>query len=265
MRNSYQTDGIVDVNNILPKICPACGSKTSFDGIHLMCTNKNCHGKVAKQMSVAVKILDIHGVGEKTISRFAKKFGNFYEAMRWVLTEPDSLDELGFKIGSRSHQLFINAFKNIKSLTYEQVIQMLGYENVGKKLSIQLSREHAGLDYDYSHLEKALVSRLRSPEISDYIKEVVKGLEDLGISIDRPKDESQNGTSIGVCLTGSPKASGYATKKEFLETYPQLVEVSLSDKLCKYLVTDSLQSSSSKMKTAQKKGIEIKTYDDFKN
>lgn len=244
--------------------CPACGSDTEVaDQIHLMCTNEYCEGKIAKQMSVAVKVLDIHGVGEKTISKFAKKFGNFFESMKWILTQPDALGEFGFEIGSRSHQNFINAFKNIKSLTYEQVIQMLGYENVGKKLSIQLSRDHAGLDYDYSHLEKALVAKLRSPEVSNYIKEVVKGLEDLGISIDRPKDESQNGTSIGVCLTGSPKGAGFATKKEFLDKFTHLFEVSLSDKNCKYLITDSLESTSSKMKTAQKKGIEIKTYKDF--
>ena len=172
--------------------------------------------------------------------------------------------EFGFEIGSKSHQNFVNAFKNIRSLTYEQVIQMLGYENVGKKLSVQLAREHAGLEYNYMHLEKALVAKLRSPEVSGYIKEVVKGLEDLGISIDRPKGETGNGTSVGVCLTGSPKDFGYATKAEFLAKFPNVKEVSLTDSSCKYLVTDSYQSTSSKMKTAEKKGIKILTYGDFK-
>jgi len=249
---------------VLPCQCPACGSKLTFDGIHLMCTNNMCEGKIAKQLASAISILDVKGVGEKTIEPFAKKFGDIYQVMKWVLSQPNALGEFGFEIGSKSHQNFVNAFKNIRSLTYEQVIQMLGYENVGKKLSVQLAREHAGLEYNYMHLEKALVAKLRSPEVSGYIKEVVKGLEDLGISIDRPKGETGNGTSVGVCLTGSPKDFGYATKAEFLAKFPNVKEVSLTDSSCKYLVTDSYQSTSSKMKTAEKKGIKILTYGDFK-
>lgn len=252
-------------SRFLPTVCQHCGSTLEYDNVHLSCPDEFCDGKIAKQLTSALRVLDIKGVGEKTIEPFAKAFSDMYDVITFVLTcENDpSMENFGIKLGSRSHELFVKAFKNIKSLTYEQVIQMIGYENVGKKLSTQLAREHAGLDYDYAHLERALVEKLRSPEISDYIKYVVSGLEALGISIDRPKEEKKSSDSYGVCMTGSPKSFGYATKAEFLSKFTNLYEVSLSDSNCKYLVTDDLFSTSSKMKTAQKKGIEIKTYGDF--
>jgi len=265
MKNLYQTGGIKDANNILPKTCPACKSKLEFDGIHLMCTYENCVGKIAKQLTSALVILDIKGIGEKTIEPFASDFSNIYDLIVAVRSArkyniPFSLEPYGIKDGSRSYELFVEAFMNIKSLNYEKVIQMLGYDNVGEKLSVQLSLEHAGLEYNYANLERALVSKLRSPEVSGYIKEVVEGLENLGITIDRPKKKEDTGLT-GVCMTGSPKAFGFSTKAEFLAKHPNLYEADLKDAL--FLVTDDLSSTSSKMKDAFKKGIKIKTYGDF--
>jgi hypothetical protein len=138
---------------------------------------------------------------------------------------------------------------------------MLGYDNVGDKISVQLAREHAGLDYNYANLERALVTKLRSPEVSGFIKEVVAGLESLGIEIDKPKEEVKG--TIYVCMTGSPKVFGFATKTDFISKFPMLKEVSISDKKCQYLITDDYNSDSNKMGVATKKGITIKTYGDF--
>jgi DNA ligase (NAD+) len=258
-----------DIKNILPQLCLSCSSPTTFDGIHLECSNNNCVGKIAKQLSGALKILEIQRVGEKTIEPFAKDFANMYELIKWARTEgetvSENIDNYGIKFGSRSHEIFIQAFKNIRSLSYPQVIQMLGYENVGDKLSTQLAREHAGLDFDYANLERALVAKLRDPEVSEYIKSVVSGLEVLGISVDRPKKAESNTDSVYVCMTGSPKTFGFKTKEDFITKFPNVVEVSITDKKCQFLITDSYTSSSNKMETANKKGITIKTYGDFKS
>lgn len=252
--------------DILPNTCPACGSEALYGGVHLSCSNKDCVGRIAKQLSYAVKILEIKGIGEKTIEPFAKDFKNMYELIVWVLgaaAATNEIEKYGIKWNSRSHELFVKAFFNIKSLTYTQVIQMLGYDNVGEKLSTQLAREHAGLDYDYANLERALVAKLRSPEVSGYIKKVVTVLESLGIMIDRPKAKVSSGT-IYVCMTGSPKVFGFATKADFISKFPMVEEVSISDKKCQYLITDDYNSTSNKMGVASKKGLKIFTYGDFK-
>lgn len=250
-------------DSIFPQVCPECHSLAYLESPHYYCSDENCHGKVAKQLSGALKILDIKRIGERTIKPFSRDFKNIYLLIKWVLSEGESMDieKYGIKPGSRSHEIFLDAFRNIKSLSYHKVIQMLGYENVGEKISTQLAREHSGLDYDYAHLERELVKKLRSEEESSFIKSVVSGLEDLGIKVDRPEREREN--NIFVCLTGSPKDSGWSTKGEFLSHLPGVKEVSLSDKKCQYLITDSYSSSSNKMKTAEKKGIIIKTYSDF--
>ena len=253
---------------ILPKTCLSCGSSTQFDGIHLMCINDGCIGKVIKQLAGALKVLDIQRVGEKTIEPFARDFKNMYELIKWARTTKGfsvpSIEEYGIKLNSRSHEIFIDAFNNIKSLSYSQVIQMLGYENVGDKISIQLAKEHVGLDYDYSNLERALVAKLRSPEVSDYIKEVVLGLEELGIIINKPQKIDINMKTIYVCMTGSP-APISKTKEEFISQFDNVEQVSVTDARCNYLITNSLDSMTSKMKNAEKKGVKIITYEDFVN
>lgn len=251
----------------LPTVCLHCNSTLEFDGIHLTCSNNDCVGKFAKKLASASTTLDLKNVGGKTLEPFAKDFKNMYELMVWVLKSgnTEKIEYYGIKYNSRSHEIFVNAFKNIKSLTYEQVIIILGYDNVGRKLSLQIAREHCGLTPDYSGLEKALVTMLHDRYVEAYIKTAVSTLESLGIIIDKPKLKINNNmeTTIYACLTGSPKDFGYKTKEEFTNKFSNIVEVSITDKKCQYLITDSYQSTSNKMKTAEKKGIIIKTYGDF--
>jgi hypothetical protein len=87
-------------------------------------------------------------------------------------------------------------------------------------------------------------------------------LESVGIDIERPVKIDEENT-LFVCLTGSPKKFGIKTKSVFLEKIGNAIEVKITDPKCKYLITDSLDSNTSKMKTAKKNGIEIKTYGDF--
>ena len=252
----------LDPDSVLPLKCPYCDADLEYDGIHLVCPNESCEGRIAKRLTVAVKVLDLDGIGDKTMEPFAKDFDNIYQVIMWVYEFGDTpqIERYGIKHGSRSQEIFVNAFKNIRSIPYWKVIQMLGFDNVGKKLSEQLAREYNGLDYNYSHLEKALVERMRSEEMVTHIKNIVSQLESLGIKIDKPKDDKSG--KIGIVMTGSPKKFGYSTKKDFLDAHPDLFETTFSDPLCQYLVTDSLTSSSSKMKKAKSKNLKIVTYDE---
>jgi len=171
-------------------------------------------------------------------------------------------EKYGIKRGSRSHEIFYDAFKNIRSLKYSQVILMMCYDGVGRKLSEQAAREYCGLKPDYTSMEKALVAKLQEPDIKAHIMNAVSELEKLGIVIDIPKDKVIDTTSIKVCMTGSPKEFGFKTKEEWIKQFPNVIETDIKD--AQYLITDSYTSKSSKMKTADKKGIKIVTYSDFK-
>jgi len=248
---------------VLPHQCPICKTQLIFDEIHLQCPNEECEGRVSKKLSTGAGILDLKGIAGERLKPFAADFSNMYELFKWVLENGDNVDieAYGIENNGRLHEIFANAFKNVKSLPYEKVVQLLGYDNVGRKITQQLAREHAGLDFSYASLERALVDKLHTPEVESYIKEAVSTLESLGVTIDRPQANKVDIFATGVCLTGSPKEFGFKTKAEFLAKYPNLYEVDLKD--ATYLVTDDLSSTSSKMENAKKKGIEIKTYGQF--
>jgi len=67
-------------------------------------------------------------------------------------------------------------------------------------------------------------------------------------------------------MTGSPKPYGFKTKEDFLKliTNNGYSHGDLNDK-CKILITDDINSNSSKMTKAKKLGVEILTYEDILN
>jgi hypothetical protein len=80
------------------------------------------------------------------------------------------------------------------------------------------------------------------------------------VKINTPKDTS---ALIGFEMTGSPSASGYAKKDEFVKYMQQYGFHHVGMKEAKILVTDDMNSSSSKMSAAEKKKMPIVTYADF--
>jgi len=251
---------------ILPHQCPECKSKLKLNGIHLICPNEKCTGKVARKLASAAAMLDLKGIAGKTLEPFAKDFNNIYDVMIWTLTkgDTDAIKHYGIKPDSRSHEIFVDAFRNIKSLSYAQVILMMGYDGVGIKLAEQAAKEYCGLEPDYKGHDKSLVRKLQDTYIITYILSAVDVLESLGVHVDKPEDKKDNIETTYICMTGSPKSFGYKTKSEFISQFENVEEVSLTDSRCNYLVTDDMNSTSSKMNTAKKKGIKIVTYKEFK-
>lgn len=255
---------MIDMNNtfiMLPDVCPACGHELEFDGIHLMCENTSCSGRLAKILASSLPIIGVKGVGSKGIAPFASDFDNILDVVVWVreFGKTEAIERYGLKLGTRSHEIFVNAFTTIKSLPYHKVIHAMGFAGVGKKISVQVANEMCGVDFDYARLERSLVDMMRSSTVSESIVEYVKELERVHIKVDRPVKPSAD--AVYVCLTGSPASAGYKTKSEFLSHYEgRIIETSLSDAKCNYLVTNDLNSTTGKMADAKKKGIAIVTY-----
>jgi DNA ligase (NAD+) len=247
----------------LPLNCPSCSSSLEFDGIHLTCPNQKCPGRVAKILSTALKTIGIKGTGGKTIAPFARSFYNIIDVIEYVRKKGREFDiaEYGFAVGGRAHDKFVTSFENIKSVSMSKIIQSMGYPNVGKKLSEQVANEMCGVECNYTGLERALVAFMQTDKVKNEILSAVAKLEAVGIKVDKPiVIDSSN--LIFVCMTGSPASAGFATKGEFLSSYGgRLVEVSVTDKRCNYLVTNDLNSKTSKMQNAMKKGVKIVTYD----
>ena len=157
---------------------------------------------------------------------------------------------------SKSSQNIIKSLEERKkTLTLPDVIQSIGYENCGEKNSLYLAKVVSGLNPDSKGIPTSIIEL---SEDNSFLYDVEKYMELLGL---KPLVE-ESSDKIPVILTGSPKECGYSTKADFLAKHPQFVETTKFDE-AKYLISDSLDSTSSKMEKAKKKGITIKTYLDF--
>ena len=231
-----------------------------------MCNNTRCSGRIAKQLASNVKFIDIKGIGPKTVEPFATDFEDLVDLIVWARTQGDSLyiEKYGIVNNSRSHEIFLNAFNNIKSLTYGQVIVLLSYNNVGLKLADLVSKMYNTGDADFSGHDRSIVEMFKGEDVKARINAKIEALVAVGVDVEVPVEKVVSADSLFVCMTGSPKPFGFATKKIFSELIgDKLNEVSISSKDCQYLITDDLNSKSSKMKNAEKKGIEIVTYGEF--
>lgn len=250
----------------IPTKCPICDTELKVDDIHLLCVNDKCPGKISKQISSNAKLIDIKNIGPKTFEKFSYDFEDLIDLMIWVKNYGQSKDieKYGIKHNSRSHEIFLNSFNNIKSLTYPQFIVLLGYNNVGLKLAEQISKMYNDMDPDFTGHDRSLVDFFNSHSVRNNVQRKLTKLVESGINIEIPIKQEKSSDTINVCMTGSPKKFGYATKKVFMDEFGgRINEVTITNKDCQYLITDNYDSKSSKMKNAEKKSIEIITYDDF--
>jgi len=119
---------------------------------------------------------------------------------------------------------------------------------------------------DFAGHDRSVVGMFKDEDVKSRIISKIDSLVSVGIEVEVPVQKEITSDSLFVCMTGSPKPFGFATKKVFTELIgDKLNEVSITSKDCQYLITDDLNSKSSKMSKAEKKGIKIVTYGDFVN
>ena len=138
------------------------------------------------------------------------------------------------------------------------LVKTLNIDGCGKAMIEQFTRYWYSMKYDVTGLTREVWNTLISK--TEDIKNLIKMFETNGYIIYNDADEKiESSDKIKVILTGSPKAFGFKTKAEYLAANQQYVEV---DKMqnADILITDDLNSTSSKMSKAKKLGIKIQTY-----
>lgn len=164
---------------------------------------------------------------------------------------------------------FVKQLNNLKKLTVEQVISFMSLNgmSIGGKTVKEIAKKLSGVDYSFTGLEKKVVYGWDKNDDDHSKLTTFNNLcEDIvmhGLPIEFVK--KREGNIIKLCLTGSPKKFNFSSKGEFikfLENKEYVVdEVSVKD--CDYLVTDDIESKSSKTTTAKKLNKQIVTYDYF--
>ena len=205
----------------------------------------------------SVNTLKIDGIGEKV----GEVLYNIIPEDNIIKLMIDSnLQKIKNTLGeSKSTQNIINALKERRErLSLYDVVLSLCMPNCGEKNSEWFVNKISGLNPDDKGIPTAVKVYSENDQILKMIEEDY--MKPFGISY--IKEVAVNEDRIPVIMTGSPKECGFATKGEFLKAHPEFVETTKFDE-CVYLITDSLDSTRSKMEKAKKKGIPIKTYLDF--
>ena len=218
-------------------------------GVHLMKTMTKKQKMWVKFLN-SVKTIKPDGIGESVAAKLfeilpTRNIINFMITDEWKRYLDDS----------KSSQNIIKSLEERKkTLTLPDVIQSMGYENCGEKNALWLAKVVSGLNPDSKGIPTSIIEL---SEDNSFLYDAEKYMELLDL---KPLVE-ESSDKIPVILTGSPKPY-YNTKMDFLAKHPQFVETTKFDE-AKYLISDSLDSTSSKMEKAKKKGITIKTYLDF--
>lgn len=256
----------------IPDVCPKCHQPLEVDDIHLMCVNEQCIGKNAKNLAYGIHVLDIKRVGPASIAPFADDFSNMTDLLLWIQQNLKNENYLpfikyGFDIESRSFEIFVEGFSQLTSIDSNKLIQCMGVQEVGKSLSKELAKYYVDQPAEFKGFTKILVSEMCSLTAKNNYKNYVKLFnETTNCKVIEYKPQVVSSDSIYIEMTGSPKEFGYKTKDEFIKTFNgKVISSALNKPECQYLVTDDLNSTSSKMKTAAKKGIKIVTYSQLAN
>jgi DNA ligase (NAD+) len=257
----------------MPTVCPHCGSQLEIvNNTHLHCPNDDCEGKKLFKFINSMNVLELDGVGDAFLEEL---FNKVKQPASFYITNHDDGDvttdyliDCGMKEG-KILENFVKQLNNLKKLTVEQVISFMSLDgmSIGGKTVKEIAKKLSGVDYSFTGLEKKVVYGWDKNDDDHSKLTTFNNLcEDIvmhGLPIEFVK--KREGNIIKLCLTGSPKKFNFSSKGEFikfLENKEYVVdEVSVKD--CDYLVTDDIESKSSKTTTAKKLNKQIVTYDYF--
>lgn len=265
----YQVVEPSNKETLPPSHCPSCGTQTRLDGIHIWCDNQECFSRVISKIEGGIRTFKIENIGSSSIRKiYEAGFKSILDIFDFQKFNEEALIKTGLFKEGRALEIIIQNIKGVQSVSISQVLMACQFENLGWATAQELGKFLSGIDYDFKGLNKEVVNSITN-ENSDrrkFLMDFVNILNGSGILVTYDESKVKDNSIIYFEMTGSPGSSGFKIKSEFI-TF-------LSDKgyehhklnsECKYLITDSYTSSSSKMKAAQKLGVEIITYEDLIN
>ena len=244
----------------VPKNCK-CGSELKIEGIHLLCDNPTCENVAFNMFAQGISTLDLDGVGGSMIKQIWNAgYRSAVEILNPTKFNRERLYQAGFKPGKTLENLF-REIQRVKELKPAEVILMLGFSGMGHTSAKQVGNLVSGVKHNFSGLERSVVAGFQPGEKKREIYEAA--VAELGqfITITAPEQISED--AIPCEFTGSPKSFGFKTKEEFLLAAKAKGYYHTSLKDAKVLFTDDLSSTSSKMKTAQSKGVKSLLYSEI--
>lgn len=154
-----------------------------------------------------------------------------------------------------------------KGISVAELLRMIQFENAGERHTNRLAPFWEStitgncVQVDLSGLNRSVVDAITvNEDNARRIQEAIKLYTDNGFNWIIPKIKVIKEGDITFEMTGSPKDAGYKTKEDFVKFVSTWIHTKLK-KDTTYLITDDLTSKTSKMKTAEKNGTKILSYE----
>jgi DNA ligase (NAD+) len=256
------------IENHLPQPCSSDCKTEIQNQIHLVCTNPNCPNKSILQLQRGIGTFSFRNVAGSTVRKIhAAGITSIIDVFDNSKFNEQTLIKSGqFKKG-RQLEILMNSRNNPeRKITLPRVITALAFDNVGSSTATQIAKVFENKIPDWSGLSQASYAPFLNKNSNEY-QSVLKFIEVLtanGFDIQSEEPVQISTDSIRYEMTGSPKPFGFKTKEDFVNLIKKhgYVHTGL-DKTTHILITDDINSSSSKMAKAKKLGVEIKSYEEI--
>lgn len=230
--------------------------------MHLMKEFANDNEILKNKFLASATALNINTIGPAIASALWDRLHNHINDLsNIVYLMSDENYQLIYDICGNSktiQNVVTNLKKYAENITLEEIILSFCFKSCGNRAATLCAKIIKGQNYSTANFSSISYKWAENPNSDEY-KKVMDVVEQLNIDLNDNSNEISSVGKIPIIMTGSPKEFGYNTKKDFINTHPEYVETTNWDE-CQILMTDDLNSTSGKMKKAQKKGIEIKQY-----
>jgi len=239
---------------IPPTNCPACNSVLEFVGDQLFCQNPSCSAKSAKRLEHFAKTLKIRGLGPSTIERLGlEDYKDIYSLTQEEISFLLDSEKLGTKL--------YNEIQKSKSVDLTTLLPAFSIPLIGSSATNKLAQHISSL---YEITPEICIEAGLGPKAASNLYDwlvgtfIDHGYNELPFSFTCKKQAkvSLDDTKGTVCISG--KLKSYPTKAaatQVLEKYGFIVKNSLTKDVTILLNESGIESA--KTKKAEQLGIKI--------
>lgn len=257
---------ITKIEIIPPSACPKCGCQIQFDGTWYFCPNYNCQGKVIGRVYKWIENLKIKFFGDEMAKGLVEN-GTIKSVADIYRVTSEQVSQLE-RFGPKHFQKM--ALHRKVDLTWAEILGSLSINHLNLGTSEKFVEEYPiqSIEDLKKAIEKEKVAKkmgpTKSPSITAGIIQNMSVIEDLFTLVQIKQDEAPvEGTLSGkvIVFTGSMSQSRSVLQKMAQDAGAQTPS-SVNSKVT-HLVCADPESGSSKLKKAEKMGIEIISEEEF--
>lgn len=231
----------------IPKVCPCCNSLLERVNMQLFCRNDDCSGRSDVRIANFCKKLKIKGLALKSIEKL-----NINSISELYSLDKDSLVAV---LGKNGEKIYMEVQKSLNTDICD-FIGALGIPLVGQTTAKKIKAKSLS-EMDYSELPNKAKDNFTKFLLSDLFSD----LKEIKFNFANVRTAEDAGINKTVCLTGK-----FSIPKKEIEAKLNELGYSVVDSVTKavnLLITNDINSTSSKIQKARQYNIHITTLEEI--